>query len=171
MSIFEPVASLFLKKHLAKKRGKKLHIYNFLKFILTTITKNDARGAKIDFLEFWFFCWVGNLTYYEHLKRFVAIQKNELAVTIVSHVKILISGQIIIWLIFQKMMLWAQKSTFLSSDFFAESHLGYGFFTTLPLVTSLSLIINLSFGNLFCLIWIMIDGVTWWICVCWAALW
>ena len=123
MLILEPVASLFLKKYQAKKRRKKLHIYNFLKFILTALTKNDATGAKINFFEFWFFCWVGNLTYYEHLKRFVAIQKNELAVTIVSHVIILISGQIIIWLILQKMMLWVQKSTFLSSDFFAESQI------------------------------------------------
>ena len=35
---------------------------------------------------------------------------------------------------------------------------GYGFFTTLPLVTTLSLIIHLSFGNLFCSIWIMITN-------------
>ena len=34
--------------------------------------------------------------------------------------------------------------------------LWYGFFATLPLVTTLSLIIYLSFGNLFFSIWIMI---------------
>ena len=34
----------------------------------------------------------------------------------------------------------------------------YGFFATLPLVTTLSLIIHLSFGNLFCSIWIMITN-------------
>ena len=45
----------------------------------------------------------------------MAIQKN------VSHEKILISRQIIIGLILQKMVLWAHKSTFLSSDFLAES--------------------------------------------------
>ena len=75
MLIFELVASLFLKKHPTKKRGKKLNIYNILKFILTTITKSDATGTKINFFEFWFFCWVGNSTYYEHLKRYEAIQK------------------------------------------------------------------------------------------------
>ena len=36
--------------------------------------------------------------------------------------------------------------------------LWYGFFATLPLVTTLSLIIHLSFGNLFCSIWIMITN-------------
>ena len=123
MLIFELVASFFLKKHPTKKRGKKLNIYNILKFILTTITKSDATGTKINFFEFWFFCWVGNSTYYEHLKRYEAIQKNELVVTIVSHVKISFSGQIVIWPILQKMMLWAQKSTFLSSDFFAQSEI------------------------------------------------
>ena len=46
-------------------------------------------------------------------------EKEELAVTIVIHVKMIISGQIIIWLFSQKMMLWAQKSTFLNSDFVA----------------------------------------------------
>ena len=51
----------------------------------------------------------------------MAIQKNKLAVAIVSHVKILISRHIIICLILQKMMLWAQKSTFLSSDFFVKN--------------------------------------------------
>ena len=34
----------------------------------------------------------------------------------------------------------------------------YGFFATLPLVITLSLIIHLSFGNLFCSIWIMITN-------------
>ena len=33
-----------------KKRGKKLHLYNFLKFILTTITKKWYCGRKNQFL-------------------------------------------------------------------------------------------------------------------------
>ena len=49
MFIFEPVASLFLKKTSGKKRGKKLHLYNILKFILTTITtRPDTRPSVAD---------------------------------------------------------------------------------------------------------------------------
>ena len=65
-----PWHHFFWKNIRQKKRGKKLHIYNFLKFILTTITKNDATSAKINFFEFWFFCWVGKLINYYSLKGF-----------------------------------------------------------------------------------------------------
>ena len=60
---------------------------------MTIFTKIDATGIKINFFEFRFFCQVGKLTYYKHLKRFEAAQKKGLAVTIVGHIKIFSVGK------------------------------------------------------------------------------
>ena len=47
---------------------------------LTNYAKIVATATKINFFEFWFFCWVTNLSYYYHLKGFEVIQKNRLVV-------------------------------------------------------------------------------------------
>ena len=42
---------------------------------MTTITIIDGTCTKINFFEFWFFCWVTKSTYYERLRRFLRLLK------------------------------------------------------------------------------------------------
>ena len=55
----------------AKKSDSTVHI-------CIPSTKIDATGTIINFFEFWFFCWVRNLQFYNHLKNYWASQKTEL---------------------------------------------------------------------------------------------
>ena len=64
-----------MKKHQKLKKGKNSIFTTFRKFILTTFTKIDATGTKMNFFEFWFFCWVTKSTYYERLRRFLRLLK------------------------------------------------------------------------------------------------
>ena len=87
---------------------------------MISFTKIDATCTKTNFFEFWFFCWVKKLTYYEHLKRFLRLLiKWDCSSDCMSCV-ILFDWRFIIWQFLQKLTLPPQKSTFLNSDFFAE---------------------------------------------------
>ena len=48
---------------------------------LSNFAKNDATATKTNFFEFWFFCWIKNLSYFYHLKGFEVIPKDEFVVT------------------------------------------------------------------------------------------
>ena len=69
------LTNFLVKKHQKLKKGINSIFITFRKFILTIFTKIDATGTKMNFFEFWFFCWVTKSTYYERLRRFLRLLK------------------------------------------------------------------------------------------------